>query len=115
MFTKLKKKLEEGEPGGPERLSFSPRRLPGGAVAVRSPPADGTAPSLTNGPNVQSRSDSVDGKQGRAAEPAKEEVAGERARKERAEEQKPVDSIDLVSETEILVVSSCNLYMITSS
>ena len=97
MFTKLKKKLEEGESGGPERLSFSPRRLPGGAVAVRSPPADGTAPSLTNGPNGQSRSDSVYWKEGGAAEPAKEEVTGERARKERAQGPKPVENIDLVS------------------
>ena len=47
MFAKLKKKvLEEGEAGGPERLAFSPRKLPGGAVAVRSPPGDGNSPSL---------------------------------------------------------------------
>lgn len=41
MFAKLKKKVleEEEAAGGPERLSFSPRKLPGGPVAVRSPPA----------------------------------------------------------------------------
>ena len=48
MFAKLKKKvLEEEEAAGtPERLSFTPRKLPGGAVAVRSPPAVGDRPPL---------------------------------------------------------------------
>lgn len=45
MFAKLKKKVqEEEEAGGSERLPFSPRKLPGGAVAVRSP--SGTGPSF---------------------------------------------------------------------
>ncbi|CAI8002218.1 hypothetical protein GBAR_LOCUS3354 [Geodia barretti] len=48
MFAKLKKKVleEEEAAGGPERLSFSPRKFPGGPVAVRSPPAVGPLPPL---------------------------------------------------------------------
>lgn len=50
MFAKLKKRvLEEGEAGTPERLAFSPRKLPGGAVAVRSPPGEGAPASIGEG------------------------------------------------------------------
>ena len=50
MFAKLKKRvLEEGEAGAPERLAFSPRKLPGGAVAVRSPPGEGAPASIGEG------------------------------------------------------------------
>lgn len=39
MFARLKKQvLEDGVAGPSERLQFSPRKLPGGPVAVRSPP-----------------------------------------------------------------------------
>lgn len=40
MFKKLKQKIEAGDEGGIERLSFSPSRTPGSIV--RSPPASET-------------------------------------------------------------------------
>lgn len=90
MFAKLKKKLEEGEAGGPERLSFSPRRLPGAAVAVRSPPADGNPPSLGGREGESAQGD------GRGNESAVEER--ERARKVESDDVKPLplESIDMV-------------------
>lgn len=82
MFAKLKKKLEEGEAGGPERLSFSSRKLPGGAVAVRSP--TGVVASSAGG------DDEVDS--------VKEEGEGEKEVVTKTEEAKPLllQSIDLV-------------------
>ncbi len=47
MFKKLKKKLEEGEEGGIDRMAFSPRRLPGSAV--RSIPAPSELAETTEG------------------------------------------------------------------
>lgn len=48
MFKKLKQKIEEGEEGAIDRLSFSPRRLPGSAVrstpAPSEPPGSGEEP-----------------------------------------------------------------------
>lgn len=86
MFAKLKKKvLEEGEAGGPERLGFSPRKLPGGAVAVRSPPEVVAASSGGGG-------DEFDGAKG-------EGEGGEREKEveTKTEETKPLllQSIDL--------------------
>ena len=91
MFAKLKKKLEEGEAGGPERLSFSPRRLPGAAVAVLSPPADGNPPVLGGREGESAQGD------GRRGESAAEEE-GERERKVEPDDVKPLplESIDMV-------------------
>ena len=84
MFAKLKKKvLEEGEAGGTERLPFSPRKLPGGAVAVRSPP--GAGPSLGG----EVKSESVH------AEKKGEEEKREKANKEETQPIPP-PTVDLV-------------------
>ena len=88
MFAKLKKKvLEEGETGAPERLPFSPRKLPGGAVAVRSPPGVGTPASFGEG----GWGESVRGEKGGEGE-------GEKAEKVKTEQMKPLppQTIDLV-------------------
>ena len=45
MFKKLKQKIEAGEEGSTERLSFPPSKTPGSAV--RSPPASDAALSFT--------------------------------------------------------------------
>lgn len=87
MFAKLKKKvLEEGEAGGPERLGFSPRKLPGGAVAVRSPPEVVAAASVGG-------DEEVDGVKGEG-----EGGEGEKEVETKTEEAKPLllQSIDLV-------------------
>lgn len=87
MFAKLKKKvLEEGEAGGPERLGFSPRKLPGGAVAVRSPSGVMAAASVGGG-------DEEDGVKGEG-----EGGEGEKEVATKTEEAKPLllQSIDLV-------------------
>ena len=85
MFAKLKKKvLEEGEAGGPELVPFSPRKLPGGAVAVRSPPE---VPSLSGG--TESESESVRGE-------GKVDGVTVKQKEEEKEEVKPLESVSLV-------------------
>ena len=84
MFAKLKKKLEEGESGGPERLPFSPRKLPGAAVAVRSPTAETTAHNFSDSNGVGTREE---------AEEVREKE-GERVKKD--VKPLPVENIDLV-------------------
>lgn len=106
MFAKLKKKvLEEGEAGGPERLAFSPRKLPGGAVAVRSPPGVGGSPSFGGGTGDEG--DGVGGERG-----------GEGGEKEigtKTEEAKPLlmQSIDLVRKLGLPRTLSCQNLSIT--
>ena len=58
MFARLKKKVleEEEAAGGPERLGFSPRKLPGGAVAVRSPPATAEQPPVAGASEKEAES-----------------------------------------------------------
>ena len=102
MFAKLKKKLEEGESGGPERLAFSPRKLPGGAVAIRSPPADGTPHGVDDSkPEAETRREEVKENEGNKK---KEDVKSF-----------SVESIDLVRKTKqcvLFTVGYCsNMYM----
>ena len=82
MFAKLKKKVleEEEAAGGPERLSFSPRKFPGGPVAVRSPPAVGPLPPLP----------------GEGEEEKKSEGDAEK-KKNKEEKPHPLQSVNLVS------------------
>ena len=90
MFAKLKKKVleEEEAAGGPERLSFSPRKLPGGPVAIRSPPAAG--PPLPGEGEEENKPD------------------GE-AEKEKKEEEKPqpLQSVNLVKYGAIHLYYTC--------
>ena len=81
MFAKLKKKVleEEEAAGGPERLGFSPRKLPGGAVAVRSPPAVAEEPTLPAAGDGGTENEEV-----------------EREKKEKEAEPQPLQSVNMV-------------------
>ena len=86
MFARLKKKVleEEEAAGGPERLGFSPRKLPGGAVAVRSPPATAEQPPVA----------------GASEKEAESQTGGERERENKEETiSQPLENPNLVRRT----------------
>lgn len=62
MFKKLKKKIEEGEEGGIDKIAFSPRKFPGSVV--RSPPVNAAGSPETELGGQPSMGEAVNGSTG---------------------------------------------------